>query len=112
MNDGYYMRTFTRPPSVARKGTHDESREMLYPFYGDFVLFLEVGSELLWIIQLPFTETSQNEKFCLKTEILVVDGVFLQPWVRILGSLLKLFLCVLEPVIEAIAVDESGKADG
>lgn len=85
---------------------------MSYPFYGDLVLFLEVGSELLWIIQLPFTETSQNEKFCLETEILVIDGVLLQPWVLILSSLLKLLLRVLEPVVETIAVDGSGKADG
>lgn len=83
-------------------------QEISYPFYGDFVFFLEVGSKLLWIIQLPFTETTQNEKFCLETKIFVIDGILLQPWVLVLGSFLKLLLSILEPVVETTAVKESG----
>jgi hypothetical protein len=85
--------------------------EMPYPLDSDFVLFLEVCPELLWIIQLPFTETRQNEKFCLQTEVVVVDGVLFQPWILILSSLLKLLLGILEPVVKAIIDQESGKAD-
>lgn len=83
-------------------------QEISYPFYGDFVFFLEVGSKLLWIIQLPLTETTQNEKFCLETKIFVIDGILLQPWVLVLGSFLKLLLSILEPVVETTAVKESG----